>query len=130
MAEGAGEEGLAHADGAEEDHILLALEEAEREEILHALAVEGDRRVPVEALEGLLLLEAGAGEAEREVLLVPAVDLVLEHELQEVELSELRLAGVGHSVGQRRQQARELEALHHGLERGADLHRGWSPSGG
>ena len=34
VAEGAGEERLPDADGSEEDHVLVALEEAEAEEVL------------------------------------------------------------------------------------------------
>lgn len=70
VAEGAGEEGLPDAHRPEEDHVLAALEEAQGEEALHAVAVEGDRGVPVEALEGLLLLEAGPVEAQAQVLVV------------------------------------------------------------
>jgi hypothetical protein len=105
MAEGTGEEGLPDPDGAEEDRVLLAFEEAEGEELLDAVAVEGDRGVPVEALEGLLLLEAGAGEAQRQVLMIPTLDLILEHELEEVEFRELRLPRVGDAIRERRQDA-------------------------
>ncbi len=64
VAEGAGQEGLADADGAEEDDVFVAFDEAETEEVADAVAIEGDRRIPVEALERLLLLEAGALEAD------------------------------------------------------------------
>lgn len=132
VAEGAGEECLPDAHGPEEDHVLAALEECQGEEVLHAVAVEGDRGVPVETLEGLLLLEAGPGESQGQVLVVPPVDLVLQDELEEIELRKLRLPGVGQAVGERRQQARELEALEDGLERLADLggHGSGSPSCG
>ncbi len=132
MTEGASQESLPDPDGAEEDHVFLTLEEAEREEILHTVAIEGDRGVPVESLEGLLLLEAGPGETQCQVLVISAIDLVLEHELEEVELRNLRLPGVRRPVGQRRQDARELQALEHGLERLADLggHGSRSPSCG
>ena len=130
VAEGRGEVGLSDPDRAEEDHVLAALDEAEAEELPHPLAVEADRRVPVEAFEGLLLLEAGAGEAEREILLVAARDLVVQGELQEVELSELRLPRIGDPLGERREQAPELEPLHRGPERLADLHRSSSFRGG
>ena len=109
-------------DGPEEDHVLAAIEEAEREELLEAIAVEGHGRVPVEAFQGLLLLEAGALNAKRQVLLVAPVDLVLERELEELELTQFRLPRVRHPVGERREKARELQALHHGLEGLADLH--------
>ena len=125
MAERRGEEGLPDADRSQEDHVLLALDEAERQEVAHAVTVEGDRRIPVEAFKGLLLLEAGTSEATGEVLLVPARDLVVQGELEEVEVSELRLPRIGHALGERREQAPELEPLHGGLERLADLHGSW-----
>ena len=122
VAERASEEGFPYAGRAEEDHVLVALEEAQAEEILDAVAVEGHGRVPVEAFEGLLLLEARAGDPHREVLLVAPVDLVLEGELEELELTQFRFLRVRHPIGERRQKARELEAFHHGFERLADLH--------
>ena len=116
VAERTGEEALSHADGAEEDHILAAFDEAEAKEFLDAVSVEGDGGIPVEAFEGLVLLEAGSGEADLEVLVIPAVDLVLEDELEEVELRELRFLRVGEAVGEGREQSRELQALEDGLE--------------
>jgi hypothetical protein len=65
VAECTGEEGLSHADRAEEDDILAAFDEAEAEELLDAVSVEGDGGIPVEVLEGLVLLEAGSGESRR-----------------------------------------------------------------
>jgi hypothetical protein len=61
VAERAREEGLPDPDRAEEDHILVPFDEPEREEIADAVAIEGDRRVPVEALERVLLVEARLG---------------------------------------------------------------------
>jgi len=132
VAERPSKEGLSDPNGTEEDDVLLAFDEAEREELLDPVAVEGDRSIPVEALEGLLLLEAGPHEAKGKVLVIPAIDLVLEHELQEVELRKLRLPGVGDAVRKRREQARELQALEDGLERWVDLggHGTRSPFGG
>lgn len=124
VAKSAGKEGLPHTDRAEEDHVLAAFDEAQAEELLHAVAVEGHGGIPVEVLEVLVLLEAGSEEAHLEVLLIPAVDLVLEDELEEVELRELRLLRVGQAVGERREQSRELQAFENGLERLADLHGG------
>jgi len=122
VAERASDEGFPYAGRTEEDDVLVALEEAQAEEILDAIAVEGHGCVPVEAFEGLLLLEACAGDPGRQVLLVAPVDLVLEGELEELELTQLRLPRVRYPIGERRQKARELEALQHGLERLLDLH--------
>jgi hypothetical protein len=117
VAEGAGEEGLANADGPEEEHILVTFEEAEAEEISDAVAVEGDGGVPVEVLEGMGLLEAGAVEAGGEVFVLPAVDLVLEGKLEEVEGSEGGLLSIGDPVRESGRHAGELEALENGAKR-------------
>lgn len=122
VAERTGKEGLPHADRAEEDHVLAAFDEAEAEELLDAVSVEGNGGIPVEVLEGLFLLEASSGETDLQVLLIPAVDLVLENQLEEVELRELRLLRVGQAVGERREQTRELQAFEDGLEGLAGLH--------
>jgi hypothetical protein len=63
VAERTGEKGLSDSDRAEEDHILAAFDEAEAEELLHAVSVEGDGGIPVEVLQRLVLLEAGSGQA-------------------------------------------------------------------
>ena len=103
MADRRGEEGLAHSDRAQEERVLLALDEAEAEEILHPITIEGDRCIPVEGLQGLLLLEAGPAQPLGEVLLVATVDLVLQEQLEEVELTEFRLLRIRDPVGQRQQ---------------------------
>jgi hypothetical protein len=114
MAESAGEEGLAHADGPEEKDVLVTFEESEAEEISDAVAVEGDGSVPVKVLEGMGLLEAGAVEAGGEVLVFPAIDLVLKGELEEVEGGEGGLLGIGDAVRKGGCHAGELEALENG----------------
>ncbi|MEB2283559.1 MAG: hypothetical protein OZ922_02635 [Myxococcales bacterium] len=63
VPEDAREKSLADADGAQEDDVFVALDEAEAEEVADPVAIESDRRVPIEALEGLLFLEAGAFES-------------------------------------------------------------------
>lgn len=102
VAERTGEEGLPDPDRSDKDRVLVALEEAQAEEVLHAIAIEGDGGIPVEAFERLLLLEAGSIESDREILMIAPIDLVLEHELEELELRKLRLPGVGDAIGQRR----------------------------
>ena len=123
VTERTGEKGLSDADRPEEDYVLLALDEAEGEEIADTIAVEGDRGIPVEAFEGVLLfLEAGAAEALGEILLVAPIDFVLEDKLEEVELAELGFLGVGDAVRNRGESAGELQALEDGLERLGDFH--------
>ena len=122
VTEGGGEEGLADADGPHEQDVLVAVQEAQAEEVPDAVAVEGDGGVPVEALESLLLSEAGLVDAQGEALAFPPVDLILEGKFQEVLMRELGLLRVGEPVGQGVEDGREPEALEHGLDRVTDLH--------
>jgi hypothetical protein len=98
VSERTSKECLSDSDGSEEDGVLVAFDEAEGEEIADAVAVEGDRSVPVEALEGVLLVEAGLGEADAEILVIAAIDFVLEQKLEQIELAELLFAGIGDAV--------------------------------
>lgn len=107
MSERAGEERLADADGAHEDDVLGAVDEAEPEQLADAVAVEGHLGVPVEALEGLLVLEARMLEPCGELLVIAPVDLVLQHQLEQLQLTQLLLAGVRDPVGERGQQPRQ-----------------------
>jgi hypothetical protein len=108
VPEDAREKSLADAGGAQEDDVFVALDEVEAEEVADPIAIESDRRVSIEALEGLLFLEADAFEAVRKIGVIAPIDIALEDELQEVELTELRLLGVGEAIGERWEEAREL----------------------
>ena len=65
VAEGLGQEAPADADGADEQDVLAAVEELEREGGVEAAAVEPDGGGPVEVLEAAELLEAGLAQPER-----------------------------------------------------------------
>jgi hypothetical protein len=104
MAERAGEKGFSDPHWAEQDHVFLALDKSEREEVSDPIAIEANRSIPVEALQGLFLLEAGSTEAQGEVFLIAPLALVLKHEFEEVDLAELGLSGVSHSIGKRCQE--------------------------
>jgi hypothetical protein len=60
--------------------------------------VECHRRIPVESLEGLLFGETCTSQPALEVDLISPIDLVLEHELEEVFLREFLFSGVGDPV--------------------------------
>lgn len=116
VTETAREQGLPHADGSEEQDILGFLQEAEAEEIAHPVPIEGDGSFPVKVLQGTDLLEARLLQAEGEVVLFAAVDLILQDQLQEILGSQVRLLGVGHPVGQCGQDSRELQAFEDGFQ--------------
>lgn len=82
VSESTCEEGLADADRAEKDHVLVTFDKPEREELAYAVAVEGHRSVPIEALERVLLVKSGLRESNAEVLMVAPVDLVLQYEFE------------------------------------------------
>jgi hypothetical protein len=108
VAEGTGEEGFSNAHRAEQDHVFLALDKSEREEISDPIAIEANRSIPVEALQGLFLIEAGSTEAQGEVFVIAPLAFVLQEEFEQVELGELGLSGIGHPIGKRCKQAGEL----------------------
>jgi hypothetical protein len=84
MSQTAGEQCFPHAHRSEEQDILGALDEAEVEQVTDPVAVEGDRRVPVEVLQRAHFFEAGLLQAQRQVRLLAPVDLILERQFQEV----------------------------------------------
>lgn len=61
VPEGAGEEGLPHADGTAEDDVLLLGQPVRAEGLADAGAIEADRAVPHDLLEGGGLLGDEAG---------------------------------------------------------------------
>ena len=64
VAERLGEEALADADGADEQDVLAAVEEAQRAGGVEEAPVEPDGGRPVEVLEPAELLEAGLAQAQ------------------------------------------------------------------
>ena len=106
MAECGGEQRLADTHWPQKDHILVAFEKAEAKQIFDALAIKGHLCVPVEALEGLLLLEPRALQPQRQALVIAPVDLVLQGEFEELQLTEFRLPRVGYPVGERGEKPR------------------------
>lgn len=84
VSKGTGKERLSNAYRPKEEDVLVAIEEAEVEEVTDPVPVEGDRGIPVEVLEGVVLLEPGPVETGGEVLVLPAVDFVLESKFEEV----------------------------------------------
>ena len=82
VAERLGEEALADADGADEQDVLAAVEEAQRAGGVEQPAVEPDAGRPVEVLEPAELLEAGLAQAQLQAPVVAAAHLVGEDDLQ------------------------------------------------
>ena len=85
-------------------------------------AVEAHGGLPDDLLEGRGFLEGGRPQASHQAAALPAVDLVLEQQLQEVDVAGLALTGVGGAIRQRRQQPPEPQALEAACQIRGDLH--------
>jgi hypothetical protein len=77
MANRGSQKGLPHAHRAQEDNVLLAFDEAQAEQLVYPIVVEGHWGIPVEALQGLLFFKASPAEALRQIRLVASIDFVL-----------------------------------------------------
>ena len=60
VAQGLGQEALAHSGGSHQQYVLVLVQELQGEDGVQQAAVEGDGRRPVEVLQPAGLLEAGA----------------------------------------------------------------------
>ena len=83
ISEGLSDEALAHADRPDEQDVLVARQELEREGGVEKSPVECDGCGPVKVFEAAGLFEAGPLEAEFEPPVVSAVDLIGQYDLQE-----------------------------------------------
>jgi hypothetical protein len=85
VVEGFRKPALAYAHGATEDHVLLrGGEPVEAEELAHARAVIVHRALPHELVVGDDLVEPRSLDAAGQALAIPAVDLILEQQLEEL----------------------------------------------
>jgi hypothetical protein len=113
VAEGLGEVALADAGGADEEGVLVALDETAGGEVGDLLLRELGAGGEVEGLEGLLGVEGGAAEAHLELVLGAALDLVLEELGEELDVGELGLDGEAVSDFHGLEDAAEPQALQH-----------------
>ena len=116
VGDGVCEEGLAHTDGADNDRVVMSLDEAEGDELIKKVLIEGDfgRGIPpFEAKVGIevcLLGTKGGG------LGVAAGDLVREDEQEEILVRHLLLASEGQALGESVEKFGKLESAEHCLE--------------
>lgn len=123
MAEAACEQGLSHAHRAQEDGIFGSFQEPETEEIPDPITVESDGGIPVEVFQRAEFLHARFLQPPGEVGLLPPVDFILQSQLQEVLQAQLGFLGVGRTIRERGQHAREFQSFQDRFEGGFDLHR-------
>ena len=89
VAQGLGQEGLANAGGAHQQHVLMPGEELQGEDGVQKTAVQGNGGGPVEVFQAAGLLEAGSALPQFQAAVGAAVDLVAENDLQEGSLVQL-----------------------------------------
>ena len=121
VPQGRSQERLADTGRAEEDHVLMPLDKTQREQIPDPVSVERNRCIPVEAFEGLFLLEPGPLQPVHKHFVVPAVDLVLHDQLHELKLTQVGFPGIRHPVWQDRQHPRQAQPFQDRHQRLFDL---------
>ncbi len=111
VAEGLRDEGLADADGPEDDDVAMGLEEAKARQLGEHALVEAHLRRLVPRLEAHPRIEARLAGTQIGSDVVAPRDLVGEDEQQEIVKRHLLLVGEHESLGERVCDASELEAL-------------------
>ena len=94
VTEALGQVALAGAAGPGDEHAHALVEEAQGGEFLDQGAVERRQAVEVEGLEGLAGAEVGTAQAQVELLLLAAGDLVDDEQREEVRVGELLVDGL------------------------------------
>jgi hypothetical protein len=109
VSERGGQVGLADPDRPENAGAAGIVEEPQRAQLVPELAVEPDTGVGGEGLQAHGGVELGGAGAQLGRGAVAAVDLVGEHELQELGVAEVLGAGQREPLGQGVQAAAELD---------------------
>ncbi len=118
VAQGLGQEGLAHTGGAHQQDVLVPGEEFQGEDGVQKSPVQGDGGGPVEVLQAAGLLESGVAQAQFQAAVGAAVDLVGEYDFQEGSVVQLVPAGQGDAFRQGGGHGSQLEPLEQGSEFG------------
>ena len=84
---------LPDADGSNDQDVLLALEELQREHVLELAPIELDGGRPIKVVQGDALLETGLQQVALQGLLLAALDLIGQQQGQE--LGVIQLLGSG-----------------------------------
>ena len=120
---------LADADGSDQNDVLLALQELEREDVLELVTVDVHGRAPIERVQRDTLLKAGLIEMPFKGLLLAALDLVGEQQRQKGGVIELLGARQRESLGQRGYELTQLQAFEQTQQIRIEAHEGSSPVG-
>src|SRR5580658_510450 len=120
VAEGLRHERLADTDGPEDHHVTMGLEESQAHKLGEHALVEGDLGGFVPQLQAHRGIEPGVAGAVVGGGAVATRDFVGEHEQEQVVERHFLLVGKYEPLGQRVEDASELEALERGDELGVD----------
>ena len=94
IAQGLGQEALAHSGRSDEQHVLAPGQELQGEGGVQQPSVQGDGRRPVEVLQPAGLLKAGLLQPRLNAPVSAAVDLVAENDFQEGGIVQLLPPGM------------------------------------
>jgi hypothetical protein len=110
--------GFPDADGSVEDHRLAGLEPAQRGQVAQHRGGQFRADGEVEVLEGGVLFEAGAVDSPGQGGGVAAGDFVFAEHLQEFQVPEFAVAGLGEAGIEGVEHAGEFEGFERGSQAG------------
>ena len=127
MAEGLGQMALAGAARPDDEHRGALVEVAPGGQIVDQGAIELGQALEVELLERLAGAEGGAAQAQGELLLLAAGDLVLDEQGEELGVGELGVDGLAVARLQRIEDAGQAQLLEMRGELGNGVHAAGTP---
>jgi len=132
VAEGMREKGLPHADGPDDGDVGMGVEKTQRRELVEEGAIEGHLRGGVPRLQDHRGIQPGLLHPEGHAQTIAPGDFITQDEQQEIVRRHLLLAREREPLGERIEDARELEPAQDGFQIGTDAigRHGASPSGG
>jgi len=123
VAQGLGQVRLADTGGAADQDIAFLLDVKAGGQIEDLLAVDGGIEGEVEALQGFAGVDGGPAQAERQLLVVPALDFVLHQAGEEFDVGPLLADGLLVAHLQRLEDAGQAQAFEPGRELVLQVHQ-------
>src|SRR6266852_8580005 len=97
--------------GSNDQDVLLALQELQREHVLELTTIELNGSRPIKVVQGHALLETGLEQVTLQGLLLAPLDLVGQQQGQELGVVQLLGSGQRQSLGQGGDELAKLQAL-------------------
>lgn len=122
MAKGLGDVSLSHSSRAVKENMFSSFDEATVSQVPDEFPIELWIEREVESFDRLFFFKGGPHESEVESLCLPSLDLVLDHELEKLHVSEGGALGLLKSWFEAFQETSEMEGLELSLEMVVEIH--------